>query len=99
MPVNLGKQQGWPCRNFYSRNNGPPFVAIVSKGEPLFSLDYVSLVFDKIKAPSKEILVFNLPCHLIFNEYVNEVLDPIADKIREYADRQTIFSLLQPPCC
>jgi len=64
-----------------------PVVAIVSKGEPLFSFDYTRLVFDKIKAPVKEMLVFDLPCHLILNECVNEVLDPIANKIREYSDR------------
>jgi alpha-beta hydrolase superfamily lysophospholipase len=61
-----------------------PFIAIVSTTEPLFSFEYTKLVFDKIVAPSKEMLLFNLPCHLILNECVNEVLDPIADKIKKY---------------
>ncbi len=64
-----------------------PVIVIASTGDPLFSFDYVKVVFDKIKAPYKEMLTFDLPCHLIFNEYVNEVLDPIADKIKEFADR------------
>ena len=64
-----------------------PVIVIASTGDPLFSFDYTRLVFNKIKAPVKEMLAFDLPCHLILNEYVNEVLDPIADKIREYADK------------
>ena len=63
-----------------------PVVAIVSSGEPLFSFEYTKLVFDKIKAPVKEMLVFNLPCHLILNECVNEVLDPISNKINKYVN-------------
>jgi alpha-beta hydrolase superfamily lysophospholipase len=74
-----------------------PVVAIVSSGEPLFSFGYTRLIFDKIKAPVKEMLVFDLPCHLILNECVNEVLDPIADKIREYADNQTAFITTSDP--
>ncbi|RPJ63768.1 MAG: alpha/beta hydrolase [Dehalococcoidia bacterium] len=61
-----------------------PVVAIVSSHEPLFSFEYTKLVFDIIKAPVKEMLVLDLPCHLIFNECVNEVLGPVSDKIKEY---------------
>jgi alpha-beta hydrolase superfamily lysophospholipase len=63
-----------------------PVVAIASSAEPLFSFEYTKLVFDSIRAPSKEMLVFNLPCHLILNECISEVLDPISDKIKEYAN-------------
>ncbi|MBN1691568.1 MAG: alpha/beta fold hydrolase [Dehalococcoidia bacterium] len=65
-----------------------PVIAIVSSGEPLFSFDYTKLVFAKIKAPVKEMLVFDLPCHLILNECVDVVLEPIANKIKQYMDGQ-----------
>lgn len=61
-----------------------PVVAIVSSGEPLFSLEYTELVFEKIKAPVKDMLIFDLPCHLILNEFPNVVLDPVADRIKDY---------------
>ncbi|MBN1376184.1 MAG: alpha/beta fold hydrolase [Dehalococcoidia bacterium] len=65
-----------------------PVIAIVSSDEPLFSFDYTKLAFDKIKAPVKEMLVFDLPCHLILNECVDAVLEPIAGKIKQYMDGQ-----------
>ena len=61
-----------------------PVVVIASKGDPLFSFSYCSEVFDKIAAPGKEMIVFDEPSHLIFNECVDRVIEPIASSLKRY---------------
>jgi alpha-beta hydrolase superfamily lysophospholipase len=61
-----------------------PVVIIASKGDPLFSFSYCSTVFEKIAAPKKEMIVFDEPYHLIFNECVDKVIEPIVEKLRAY---------------
>ncbi len=60
-----------------------PVVVIASSKDPLFSFEYTKKVYELIKAPEKEILVFDEPYHLIFNECIDDVLDPIAEKLKE----------------
>lgn len=59
-----------------------PVLVIAATGDPLFSLGYVRRVFDRIVAPSKELLVFEVDRHLVFNECVELVTDPLVDRIR-----------------
>ncbi len=61
-----------------------PAVVITSTGDTLFSYSYCREVFEKIAAPHKEMLVFNEPFHLIFNECPERVIGPIAQKLSEY---------------
>lgn len=61
-----------------------PVVVITSTGDTLFSYSYCREVFEKIAAPHKEMLVFNEPFHLIFNECPERVIGPIAQKLSEY---------------
>ena len=62
-----------------------PVVVIASTGDKLFPLDYTEQVYERIVAPSKEMLVFELDHHLIFNEYIQEVLPSLIAKLEEYA--------------
>jgi esterase/lipase len=64
-----------------------PVVVIASKGDPLFSFSYCSTVFEKIAAPKKEMLVFDEPCHLILNECVDKVIEPIVEGLRRYSGK------------
>lgn len=62
-----------------------PVVVIASTGDPLFPFDYIQRVYDQIKAPSKELLVFELNAHLIFNECLEEVLPRLVEKLKAYS--------------
>ena len=42
-------------------------------------------MFDQIVAPTKELLVFEVDRHLLFNECVQLVTDPLVDRIRRLA--------------
>jgi alpha-beta hydrolase superfamily lysophospholipase len=61
---------------------GCPVLVIAGRGDPLFSLAYTRRVFDQIVAPTKELLVFEVDRHLLFNECVELVTDPLVDRIR-----------------
>ena len=62
-----------------------PVVVIAATGDRLFPFDYVERVYQRIVAPHKEMLVFDLERHLIFNERVKEVLPSVIEKLREYS--------------
>jgi alpha-beta hydrolase superfamily lysophospholipase len=66
---------------------GCPVLVIAARGDPLFSLAYTRRVFDRIVAPTKELLVFEVDRHLLFNECVELVTDPLVDRIRRLAAR------------
>jgi alpha-beta hydrolase superfamily lysophospholipase len=66
---------------------GCPVLVIAARGDPLFSLAYTRRVFDRIVAPTKELLVFNVDRHLLFNECVELVTDPLVDRIHRLAAR------------
>ena len=59
-----------------------PVLVIAATGDPLFSFAYTRRVFDRIVAPAKELLVFEVDRHLLFNECVQLVTDPLVDRIR-----------------
>jgi alpha-beta hydrolase superfamily lysophospholipase len=61
-----------------------PVVVIASTGDTLFPYDYCLEVFEKIAAPNKEMLVFNEPYHLIFNECPERIIGPVVQKLDEY---------------
>lgn len=60
-----------------------PVVVIASIKDPLFSFSYTKKVYELIKAPEKEMVVFDEPYHLIFNECIENILDPIVEKLKE----------------
>jgi hypothetical protein len=64
-------------------------VVIASTGDRLFPFDYVRRVYGRIVALCKEMLVFGLDRHLIFNECVEEVLPSVVAKLREYCAGHT----------
>lgn len=59
-----------------------PVVVIASTKDPLFSFSYTKKVYDLIKAPEKEMIVFNEPYHLILNECIENILDPLVEKLK-----------------
>ena len=61
---------------------GCPVLVVAATGDPLFSLAYTGRVFDRIVAPTKELLVFEVGRHLLFNECVELVTGPLVDRIR-----------------
>jgi pimeloyl-ACP methyl ester carboxylesterase len=61
---------------------GCPVLVVAATGDPLFSLGYTRRVFDRIVAPAKELLVFEVDRHLLFNECVELVTGPLVDRIR-----------------
>jgi esterase/lipase len=60
-------------------------VIVASTGDRLFPFDYVQRIYERIVAPDKEMLVFELDRHLIFNECVEEVLPSMGVKLEEYS--------------
>ncbi|MHB8065385.1 MAG: alpha/beta hydrolase [Ruminiclostridium sp.] len=61
-----------------------PVVVIVGKGDPLFPFEYTKKVFDMIRAPSKEMLIFDLDKHLIMTECVDTIIEDVVSKVKEF---------------
>jgi alpha-beta hydrolase superfamily lysophospholipase len=61
-----------------------PVVVVASTGDRLFPFDYVRRVYERIVAPRKEMIAFELDRHLIFNECVEEVLPRMVAKLEEH---------------
>jgi alpha-beta hydrolase superfamily lysophospholipase len=64
-----------------------PVVIVASTGDKLFPFDYVRTIYERIVAPEKEMLLFELDRHLIFNERVAEVLPSMIAKLGQYSTR------------
>jgi alpha-beta hydrolase superfamily lysophospholipase len=58
-----------------------PVLVIAATGDPLFSVAYTRRMFDRIVARVKELLVLEVDRHLLFNECVELVTDPLIDRI------------------
>ncbi len=93
--VVLGSSQGGMVASLFSTKMGflrsgqirCPVVVIASTGDPLFPFDVVQRLYQEIKAPSKELLVFDLNYHLLFNECLDAVLPPLVETLKRYADK------------
>ena len=75
-------------RSLHSGQIRCPVVVIASTGDPLFPFDYIQRVYQQIKAPSKELLVFDLNYHLLFNERLDKVLQRLVEALKKYAEKQ-----------
>jgi alpha-beta hydrolase superfamily lysophospholipase len=65
-----------------------PVVVLAASGDRLFSLDYTRQVFDRIDAPTKELVVIDADCHLLFNEALDEVLSVLVPRLLAHASAQ-----------
>ena len=65
-----------------------PVVVIASTGDPLFPFDVVQRLYQEIKASSKELLVFDLNYHLLFNECLDEVLPRLIETLKKYTEKR-----------
>ena len=61
-----------------------PVVVLVGKKDPLFPFEHTKKVFKLIKAPHKEMLIFDEDKHLIMNECVDRIIDKIVCKVKEF---------------
>ena len=61
-----------------------PVILITAKGDPLFSFDYTSKVFDLIHAPQKELLTLELNRHMIFNEDTDTTINALEPTLHKY---------------
>lgn len=61
-----------------------PVVIVASTGDTLFPYSYCLEVFEKIAAPHKEMLLFDEPYHLIFNECTERVIGQVVQKLNEF---------------
>ena len=75
-------------RSMYSGKIRCPVVVIASTGDPLFPFDYIKRIYQQIKAPSKELLMFDLNYHLLFNECLEEVLPRLIEMLKKYTEKQ-----------
>ena len=59
-----------------------PVVVIAANGDPLSDLDYTREVYDRIQAPSKELVILHSQKHLIFTEALEVVLPALVPLLR-----------------
>lgn len=63
-----------------------PYILIAARDEKLFPLGYIRKVFEKISAPEKELMLFDLPYHILFLEAEDESVSKIVEKLRSFAE-------------
>lgn len=66
-----------------------PVVVVAGRADPLFSLSYTEAVFARISAPSKELIVFDTDRHLLFNECLDLVLQPVMRQIERLSSEHS----------
>jgi len=60
-----------------------PLYVISDSGDRLFTEDYTRKVFERIKAPKKELVVFDFNDHMLMVSHPSEVSERLAGKMRE----------------
>lgn len=58
-----------------------PVIVLAAKGDPLFPEAYTRQIYEMIKAPYKELILFDENVHLLLNESVPHVLTLIVHKL------------------
>ncbi|MGY1735041.1 alpha/beta fold hydrolase [Geodermatophilus sp. SYSU D00684] len=58
-----------------------PVTVVAGRGDPLFPLSYTRLVYDRIVAPRRELLVVDSDVHLLFTEALDAVLPAVLDRL------------------
>ncbi|MGY1782588.1 alpha/beta fold hydrolase [Geodermatophilus sp. SYSU D01036] len=58
-----------------------PVTVVAGRDDPLFPLSYTRLVYDRIVAPHRELLVVDSEVHLLFTEDLDAVLPPLLDRL------------------
>ena len=62
-----------------------PVVVIASTGDELFPQEYMRMVYEKIVAPEKKMLILEEPYHLLFNECVKKVMGPVVKELNAHS--------------
>lgn len=64
-----------------------PMLMITAKKDPLFRQEYMNLVYEKVAAPEKEMVSFDLPYHILLIEGTDKVVGVIIEKLNSYFDK------------
>jgi alpha-beta hydrolase superfamily lysophospholipase len=60
-----------------------PLYVVADSGDRLFTSEYTQQVFERLRAPHKEMLVFNTGGHMLMVTHPHEVCDVLSAKMRE----------------
>ena len=60
-----------------------PFYVIADKGDMLFTEEYMNLVFERIKAPHKEMILFDYGDHMLMVTHSREVCTRVSETIQK----------------
>ncbi|MDR1728111.1 MAG: lysophospholipase [Acidobacteriota bacterium] len=60
-----------------------PVYVVADSGDKLFTADYTRLVFERLRAPHKELVVFDFNDHMLMVSHPSEVSERLAGKMRE----------------
>ena len=61
-----------------------PVVAFVSTGDPLFTLEYSRLVYERLVAPEKRLVELPADHHLVLNEKAERVIPTVLAALDAY---------------
>ena len=61
-----------------------PVVAFVSTGDPLFTLSYSRLVYERLVAPRKRLIELPASHHLILNERAEHITPTVLTALDDY---------------
>jgi alpha-beta hydrolase superfamily lysophospholipase len=65
-----------------------PVYVLADSGDKLFTAEYTRLVFERLRAPYKELVTFHTGGHMLMVTHPDEVCDKLAVKMREALQRQ-----------
>ncbi|MDR1618205.1 MAG: lysophospholipase [Treponema sp.] len=65
-----------------------PVYVVADQGDRLFTAEYTRKVFDRLRAPYKEMVVFNFNDHMLMVTHPEEVCQRLGGKMREALERR-----------
>lgn len=71
-------------RGMFDGRISRPVTVVAATGDPLFPFESIQDVFDRLVAPTKELVTLERDCHLIFNDCVAETVPVVAEIVRRH---------------
>jgi pimeloyl-ACP methyl ester carboxylesterase len=65
-----------------------PVYVVADQGDRLFTAEYTRKVFDRLRAPRKEMVVFNFNDHMLMVTHPDEVCRKLGGKMREALEKR-----------
>ena len=63
-----------------------PFYVVADRGDQLFTEDYMNQVFERLKAPYKEIILFDFGDHMLMVKHPQDVCDRLIEAMRKVSE-------------